>query len=421
MMRQTEQRYILFNALLAGATALGQAFLVLGLTEAGYAATQQQLPLIGAVSRLGLLISAPTVLAALSGALLWRWSLRVGSARSLQAAALLQAGALLSIAWLPPWPWPLLGLALSGPAGVLLTLNTAPLMLQLATGAGVDRLFARSSAAALLATALGQAAAGALSAAVRQSAGDLAADGFRVAAVCGAVLAGTAALLPGRLRPGGRAAAADSAPGPPFSLTRQLRQLPAALIPAVGPLLTSLGAALFVPFIGVYLHQHYGADDGQLGFIFALITVSTGVATLIGPRLAQRRGRIGAIVVTQLPAIGCLLVLPYAPGLWAAGLLAALRGALMNLALPLYDAEAAGRAAADVRATQMAVVRGAGSAGYLIGPTLSLLLQAQIGFTGVIAVTAGLYLAGVAAMQLLVGRRSGTIGGSGNRGEGEMK
>lgn len=181
---------------------------------------------------------------------------------------------------------------------------------------------------------------------------------------------------------------------------RALRQTARYL---VSPLLISCGAALLIPYLSLYFRQRYGAPDAALGLIFALIGVATGAATLLAPLLSARLGKMGSVVLTQALAIPCLLLLGWAPLLWLAVPIAVARGALMNMAAPLYDAHAMERTAEPLRPLVIGLINGAFAAGYVVGPTISAEVQQAYGFAPLFVATAACYaLAALANYWLFV-------------------
>jgi len=173
----------------------------------------------------------------------------------------------------------------------------------------------------------------------------------------------------------------------------------------LSPLLISCGASLLIPYLNLYFRQRYGAPDAALGLIFAAVGVATGVATLAAPLLSRRLGKMGSVLLTQSLAIPCLLLLGLAPTLWLAAGIALTRGALMNMAAPLYDAYAMERTPEPARPIVIGLINGAFAAGYVIGPTVSAEVQRSYGFAPLFGATAALYGCAALANYLLFVRR----------------
>jgi MFS family permease len=160
---------------------------------------------------------------------------------------------------------------------------------------------------------------------------------------------------------------------------------------ALPPLVISFGAALLIPYLNLYFRQRYAVSDEALGAIFAAIGISTGVATLAAPWFSRRFGKMGSVVLTQGLAVPCLLALGFAPFLGVAIGVAITRGALMNMASPLYDAYAMEHSAEELRPAVIGLINGAFGIGYLFAPRISTHIQATYGFMPLFLATAACY------------------------------
>lgn len=160
---------------------------------------------------------------------------------------------------------------------------------------------------------------------------------------------------------------------------------------AVPPFLIGMGAAMSVPFFNVYFHERYGLPDEILGVLFALTSVCTGLATLWAPALARWIGRIPAVVLTQGLSVGFLVGMALTDhALWAALAMVA-RGALMNMASPLYLEFCMEQVPAAARAAVNGVLNVAWEVGWMIGAALSGGLQPRYGLASMFLTTAVLY------------------------------
>jgi MFS family permease len=157
------------------------------------------------------------------------------------------------------------------------------------------------------------------------------------------------------------------------------------------PLLISIGAALLIPYLNIFFKERFALSDSELGAIFAALGVTTGAIALTGPLLSTRIGKIRTVIVTQALSIPFLLLLGFTPVLGLAVAAALLRAALFNMGAPLYDAFAMERTAAPARPAVIGLINGAYSAGYLVGPLVSTLVQERYGFAPIFVVTAICY------------------------------
>ncbi len=112
-----------------------------------------------------------------------------------------------------------------------------------------------------------------------------------------------------------------------------------------------LGAGLFIPFMNVFFKIQFNTPDALLGTLFALGAVGMGMASLAGPPLAQRLGKVRMIVWTQALSIPFLLMMAFVPVLWVAALAFVMRYALMPMSAPIYSLFVMEHVAPEDRAT----------------------------------------------------------------------
>jgi predicted MFS family arabinose efflux permease len=375
----------------------------------GFASTRVTLLLVGELPLLGALTSLPVLVAALSSLPLWALVTRYGERMGLVLATILQLLALMPLLF---WPQPgplLLGAALGGPSAVLFQVSVAPLLMGQSTAANRDRLFSFNAALAIVVFGVATLAGGFLPATFAQ----LFELPLRSAAsyqlsFAFATLLIALALLPLLLMTADRSEPiGDEKPGTKVFTQAALPELLPLTRFIVSPLMISCGAALFIPYLNLYFAQRFGASDALIGGVLALVSIATGLATLLAPTLAARMGKMPAVVLTQALAVPCLLLLGSAPVISAALLLAMLRGALMNMAAPLYDAYTMEQTPATLRPTLAGLVNGAFSVGYIVGPSVSVAIQQHYGFGPIFFLTAICYSIATGFNYLLFVRRGG--------------
>ncbi|HXF70113.1 MAG TPA: MFS transporter [Thermoflexus sp.] len=160
---------------------------------------------------------------------------------------------------------------------------------------------------------------------------------------------------------------------------------------AIPNLLLGVGAALSIPFLNVYFHERYQLDDQTLGVLFAMTSAATGFATLLAPAIAQWIGRIATIALTQGLSIGFLIGMALTDQAHLAALAMVLRGALMNMASPLYTEFCMEQVPATGRAAVSGILNWTWEAGWMVGAALSGFLQLQYGLVPMLLATAVLY------------------------------
>jgi MFS family permease len=162
-------------------------------------------------------------------------------------------------------------------------------------------------------------------------------------------------------------------------------------------LLISIGAAILIPYMNLFFKESFPITDAGLGVIFAVASVVTGLATLSTPAIADRWGRIRALSITQLVSIPFLLMIGFVPFLWIAALAFWMRGALMNMVHPLFNAFAMEQVPESERATISGLMGMSWMSGWAIGPFISGYLQSEpgIGFKPIFVITCLFYLVAV--------------------------
>ena len=170
---------------------------------------------------------------------------------------------------------------------------------------------------------------------------------------------------------------------------------------ALPNLLIGLGAAILIPYINLFFRDTFEIPDKTLGVLYGLSALLTGLGVLIGPRLAINLGsKIRAVVVTQGLSLAFLLVMGFIPIFWVAAVAFLLRGALMNMAVPLYSAFAMERVGESEQATVNSVKEMAWTVGWVVGPIFSGYIQQRSGFTPLFVITAILYAGAIFLTQL---------------------
>jgi MFS family permease len=156
----------------------------------------------------------------------------------------------------------------------------------------------------------------------------------------------------------------------------------------------SLGAAILIPYMNLFFKESFPISDKTLGVVFAVSAVVTGLATLCSPMLADRWGRIRALVFTQLASIPFLLTIGFAPIFGLAAGAFWMRAALMNMGGPLYEAFAMEQVAARERATISGLMGMSWNIGWTVGPYVSGYMQQNpnIGFQPIFLITCLFYV-----------------------------
>jgi MFS family permease len=265
----------------------------------------------------------------------------------------------------------LAGSVLAGAGAAGFYVAAAPYLARVAPPGRQHELFSLDTAAALGGTALGSVVAGQVAAALGAGSSGPAGAPDAVAPYRWALLLGSAVgalsfplLLATRSRgPPGPAAGVPPEGNGAGGAWRAVLADPVALRLAVVGGLIGLGAGLFIPYLNVYFVQELGASPAVYGWVSGASTLTRLGATLLAPAVAGRlgMGTVGAIAGTQLASVPFLLLLGFAPQLGLAALAFLIRGALMNMALPLQTSFTMGALRPELRGTGNALLILAGN------------------------------------------------------------
>jgi MFS family permease len=130
--------------------------------------------------------------------------------------------------------------------------------------------------------------------------------------------------------------------------------------------------------------------------IFAISCVVTGVATIAAPLLAARLGKVRSVALVQGASLPFLLAIGFAPSPALAVGAFWMRGALMNMGGPIYNAFTMEQVAQGERATVNALAGVTWNLGWAVCPYVSGVVQERWGFGPLFVATAALYGVGSA-------------------------
>lgn len=181
---------------------------------------------------------------------------------------------------------------------------------------------------------------------------------------------------------------------------------PLTLKLSVPNLVIGFGAATLVPYFNVFFAERHHMDDAALGILFSAGSLLTGVACIIGPRLVGNLGgKIRTIVAGQAVSLVFLLAIGFSPWPWLAVAGFLVRGALMNMVSPLFDAYALEQSHETEHGAVNSVRNLAWNMGWAVGPYVSGLVQQRWGFTPLFINTAVLYALGIGLTWVFFGTK----------------
>jgi MFS family permease len=156
--------------------------------------------------------------------------------------------------------------------------------------------------------------------------------------------------------------------------------------------LIGLGAGLFIPFFNVYFVKVQGATIAQVGLIFSVSQVITGLATLAAPLLARRLGKVYAVGLGQAGSVPFLILLAFVPNLGVAVAAYWGRTVLMNMIQPVQSAFSMEVIPPQLRATASSVMNTTWSVAWAASAAIGGALIIRAGYSPIFLLAAVAYL-----------------------------
>ncbi len=347
---------------------------------------------------LGLVNAAPSLSALILGVPMGLISDRIGRKRAMILGFALANFAIIGMI-LARTEWVILVLALTfGAVAQLYGLSQAPFMMKASDDKTRDILFSLSFGMFPLANTLGNFIAGFLPESFTHWFHLNSTAAAYQAVLLFSVLSSFLVLVPIAFIREPKTVNAETKPGETPNRTSVWRVLfrPLTLKLSLPNLVIGLGAATLVPYFNVYFSEHYQMSDSALGILFSAGALVTGVACIIGPRLVGNLGgKIRTVVLGQAVSLLFLLAIGFSPWPWLAVIGFLVRGALMNMVAPLFDAFALEQTHETEHGAVNSIRNLAWNVGWAVGPYLSGLVQQRWGFSPLFINTAVMYTIGI--------------------------
>ncbi len=119
--------------------------------------------------------------------------------------------------------------------------------------------------------------------------------------------------------------------------------------------LIGFGAGFVVPYFQLYYILKFDVDVSQVAWLFVATQVTMGLSFFLVPTLAERRGSVGAVMLTQGIAVINLALIPFAPIFLMAAPFHLIRMAMMNASTPIQSSLMMGAVRPADRGTAAAV------------------------------------------------------------------
>ncbi len=156
--------------------------------------------------------------------------------------------------------------------------------------------------------------------------------------------------------------------------------------------LIGTGAGLIIPFLNLYFRDRFDLPPDTIGFYYFLVNFSMFAGILAGPVLARRFGLVRTIVFTQLMSIPFLLTLAYSYFLPVVVVAFVVRGALMNLGVPIVTNLGMELSDRSEQGLVNALLMVAWTSSWMVSTALGGRLIEQYGYTFTMNITIVLYV-----------------------------
>ena len=347
---------------------------------------------------LGLINAAPSLSALILGVPMGLLSDRMGRKRAMILGFALANFAIIGMILVQAEAWKLVLALIFGAVGQLYFLSQAPFMMRASDDRSRDILFSLSFGMFPLASTLGNFLAGYLPGAYTRWFGNGTAISAYQAVLLFCVCTSFLVLVPIFFIREPKSAPVEKQVGPiePKPSVWKTLSRPLTLKLALPNLIIGLGAATLVPYLNVFFSEHFQLSDSSLGLLFSIGSLATGVGCIIGPRLVGRLGgKIRTITLGQGISLLFLLMIGFSPWPWLAVIGFIMRGALMNMVSPLFDAFALEQSHESEHGAVNSIRNLAWSVGWTVGPYISGVVQQRWGFTPLFISTGILYAIGI--------------------------
>jgi MFS family permease len=160
--------------------------------------------------------------------------------------------------------------------------------------------------------------------------------------------------------------------------------------------LMAFGAGLVFPFLNLYFKERFAVSDAVLGWIFGITNVVSAAVMLWSGTVAERIGKVRAMLLARTLSVPGLLILGFVPSLPVVAVAHWIRSALMRLGDPLYMAFAMEQLSEEDRATGSSLLSTGWNVGWSGGPYVSGLMQPHVGWGTLFGATVVFYVASLA-------------------------
>jgi MFS family permease len=161
--------------------------------------------------------------------------------------------------------------------------------------------------------------------------------------------------------------------------------------------LIGAGAGLVIPFMNLYFAVRFHCTSGQIGLFFAIAQILTAVASLLGPAVARRFGKLRTATASELLSLPFLVTLGAERHLPIAVAAFWLRATLMQASSPLLQTFVMEVRPSELRARATSLINLVWNAGWATSATLAGVIIQRFGYAVPFYITAVLYATAAAS------------------------
>lgn len=170
-----------------------------------------------------------------------------------------------------------------------------------------------------------------------------------------------------------------------------------ALAPvAFNALLIGMGAGLVIPFMNLYFKDRFGCSSAKIGTIFSIAQIFTATASLLGPAIARKFGKLRTATASQLLSLPFLVTLGAERRIEVAAASFWARATLMQASTPLVQTFIMEAMPPVLRSRATSTINLVWNIGWAVSAAGAGLIIEKFGFATPFYLTAGLY--GIAAI-----------------------
>lgn len=174
---------------------------------------------------------------------------------------------------------------------------------------------------------------------------------------------------------------------------------------AIPRVVVAFGAGLVFPFLNLFYKERFGISDAALGWVFGITNVIAAAMMLGGGIVAERLGKIRALLIARGLSTPLLLIIGFVPSLPIVVAAHWVRSGLMRLGGPLYMAFVMEQLEERERATGSSLLGMSWDIGWSTASYVGGLVQVQSGFGPLFVACAAFYASSLVCVYRFFGSK----------------